>query len=176
MIAVLRDPVKRAFSAWNHYNQLFLSGSYIKAIKNKPKREGGLLYEMFYQDRVSFPTFRECLEIELDLIENRKECFEPALLRRGLYLDQLKEYWQYFPREQIYLIGFKDLVIDTIPTLKSIIEFVGVKDINWDKFIQVRKNYRPYTEIMSVEDKAFLAKYFREANNSLFKEIGMINW
>ncbi len=141
LIVLLRDPIKRAYSAWNHYRQLFETGKYIQAIQNKPRREGNLLFESFYMDRSSFPSFRECIEIELEIIE-KESGYEPALLRRGLYLSQLEEYWRFFNKEQVLIIGFKELVTDTDKTLDRVCEFLGTQRIDWSKISREPQNTR----------------------------------
>ena len=91
----MRDPARRAYSAWNHYKLLFDGGQYGTSVGQGERRHGNLLYARFFEGRQSFPSFRECIDIELEMME-RGEGFEPALLRRGLYLAQLKTYWRFF--------------------------------------------------------------------------------
>lgn len=175
MIVLIRDPVKRAYSAWNHYRQLFENDLYIETIKNYPRREGNLLYEKFFHERSSFPTFRECIDIELDLID-RNIGFEPALLRRGLYLAQLQNYWEYFDKSQIMIIGFQDFVKDTIGTLSKVTTFLGAKDISWNNITFEAKNVREYTEQMSDKDRVVCECFFKEPNQKLFEIIDRVNW
>lgn len=175
LIVVLRDPVKRAYSAWNHYKQHFETGRYITAIKNKPRREGNLLFEMFFGSRTSFPTFRECIDIELELIE-KGEGFEPALLRRGLYLQQLQTYWQYFNPEQLLILGFKDLIADTERTLNQVCSFIGITEIDWSTIDREPRNVRDYTAPISETDKQYLEDFFAEPNQALFERVGQLNW
>jgi hypothetical protein len=79
-IVVLRNPVDRAYSAYNHYRSHFAKRGYNVSIQNIPRRDGNRLYELFFRDRDTFPTFRECLDMEMELID-KPEIFEPALLR-----------------------------------------------------------------------------------------------
>jgi len=175
LIVLLRDPVKRAYSAWNHYRDIFESGMYVTAIKDKPRRSGNLLYDKFYKNRLEFPGFRECINIELELID-KGISFEPAILRRGLYLEQLEIYWKYFTKDQIMIIGFKDLVINTEHTLKKVTDFIGVTGISWGDLNPKPYNARKYQGPISEEDRLFLVGFYQEANKKLFNEIGMINW
>ncbi|MDP3300683.1 MAG: sulfotransferase [Sulfuricurvum sp.] len=175
LIVLLRDPVKRAYSAWNHYRQYFNSIPLFQEIENMPRIEGNLLFDKFFKDRTEFPTFRECINIELALIEQNIG-FEPSLLRRGLYLQQLETYWQYFNKEQIMIIGFKDLLLDIPSTLKKVTDFVGVQYINWENLNLEPKNTREYSEPMNEEDRLFLEDFFRIPNQELFDTIGKLNW
>lgn len=175
LIVVLRDPVKRAYSAWNHYNQHFKTGRYINAIQNKPSRNGNLLFDKFFKGRSTFPSFRESIEIELELID-KQSGFEPALLRRGLYLQQLEEYWRFFDAGQILILGFKDLVQDTDSVLNKVCQFVGVQELDWSKIDREPRNAREYIEPIKQEDKEFLEDFYSEPNKLLFDKIGLINW
>jgi hypothetical protein len=174
-IVLLREPIKRAYSAWNHYKQHFETGKYVKAIKNKPRKDGNLLFERLFEDRTKFPSFRECIEIELDLIR-KSEGFEPALLRRGLYLEQLEEYWKYFDDKQILILGFKDLIVETEVVLNRVCSFLGVQELDWSKKEMEAKNTREYVEPILEDDRLFLEDFYSEPNRQLIERIGPVNW
>jgi len=173
-IVILRDPVKRAYSAWNHYRDMFESDLSIE-MKHKFRREGNLLYDKFFNNRKSFPSFRECIEIELELID-KKIGFEPAILQRGLYLEQLEIYWQYFDKDQLMIIGFKDFVSDVKGTLKKVEDFVGVENYHWDNLKDEPRNKLAYKDPIKDEDRTFLESYFAKPNAALFDVIGKVNW
>ena len=176
LIIVLRDPVQRAFSAFSHYRSRFeLEEEYCINVKNRPKREGNLLYEKLLKGRQKFPSFRECIEIELDMMKSG-EGFEPALLRRGLYLEQLQAYWKYFDPSQILILGFKDLANNTFETLDAICRFLGVSRFDCDKINTESKNRGSYSEHMKEEDRVLLEEFFAEPNRQLFETIGPVNW
>jgi hypothetical protein len=175
MIVLLREPIKRAYSAWNHYRQHFETGKYISAIKNQPRLDGNLLFQNFFLGRSSFPSFRECIDIELELI-NKAEGFEPALLRRGLYLKQLEAYWKLFDKNQILILGFKDLIENTDEVLNQVCSFVGAEEVDWSVIKKEPKNAREYAEPILENDRLFLQDFFAEPNRLLFEKIGSVNW
>jgi hypothetical protein len=175
LVAVLRDPVKRAYSAWNHYKQLFENGKYRTLIGRGMRREGSLLYARFYEGRKSFPAFRECIDIELELMESGAG-FEPALLRRGLYLDQLEVYWRYFPARQMLILGFQDVIKDTATTLARVAGFLGVRDVSWNASMFKAKNSREYCAPIREEDRLFLEDFYERPNRALFDAVGKLNW
>jgi len=175
MIVLLRDPVKRTYSAWNHSRLRFESEGYVKTKKNMQRRKGDQLYEKFFQDRKIFPTFREAIEIELELMKDNA-AYEPALLRRSLYLNQLEEYWKYFDKDQIKIIGFKEFVSDVKGTLKNIEEFVDVQPHHWNNLKDEPRNSGGYVEPIKDEDKVFLENYFRASTSKLFEVIGKVDW
>ena len=175
LIVILRDPVKRAYSGWNMYKDFFDKNQVDVQIKSKPHREGDLLYKKLYEGREVFPSFRECVDIELDLIKSG-EGFEPAILRRGLYLDQLNHYWNSFGKEKILILGFNDLVKDTENTLKAITDFLEIQDVGWSFLEKEPRNTRSYTEPILESDKKFLEDFYRQPNKELFDAIGHVNW
>lgn len=175
LIVLLRDPVKRAYSAWNMYKDFLDKKQVDVLIKSKPHREGSLLYEKLYKGREIFPSFRECINIELNMMKSA-EGFEPSFLRRGLYLDQLNHYWSSFGKEKILILGFNDLVKDTNNTLKKITDFLEIEDIGWSFLQEEPRNSRSYSEPILESDKQFLEDFYRQPNEKLFNAIGHVNW
>lgn len=175
MIVILREPIERAYSAWNHYKQLFESGEFRESIQKNPKRPGNLLFDMLFKGRDAFPSFGECVELELGLIE-RSDGFEPALLRRGLYLEQLERYWRYFEQPQILILGFKDLVTDTVATLNRVCDFLGVNPMDINSIDLEPRHNREYGAPVSEEDRRILEEFYAEPNRQLLERNGAVNW
>jgi hypothetical protein len=174
-IIVLREPGARAYSAWNHYRDHFETGKYKTAILNRPRLPGNRIASRLFENRSKFPSFRECIEIELEMTVNG-EGFEPGILRRGLYLEQLEDYWKYFDREQFLLLGFKDLVRDLESTLNKVAGFLEVTPFPNSPIKSEPKNQRKYTEPMSPKDREFLDEYYKIPNSKLFEVIEPLNW
>lgn len=174
LIVILRDPVQRAYSQWNHHKYMFENG-YYHNINNKPKVPGDLRFEKFVKNRKVFPSFRECIEIEFDLIK-RGGGFTPEFLRAGLYLEQLNIYWEYFDQGQMLILGFKDLVNSTRDTLRRVFDFVGAPNYDLSSIKLEPKNKKDYVEPMKEEDRAILEEFYTEPNRQLFEAIGPINW
>jgi hypothetical protein len=174
LIAILRDPVKRAYSAWNHYRDIFDNNIMEKAIKNKNRRSNNLLYEKFFKERTEFPSFEECINIELELMQS--DIYEPALLRRGLYIDQIKQYWNYFGKNNVLTLGFMDFVDNFEYTMSHIARFIDIKDIDWNNLDRTPKNTRQYKEPINNETKNYLEDFYSIPNQRLFSEIGHIRW
>lgn len=172
-IVLLRDPVKRAFSAWNHYRLMFENNRFPE-LKNRC--QGNLLYEKYFSDRRTFPGFRECIDIELDMIE-AGEGFEPSLLRRGLYYEQLTNYWKKFDRGSLLILGFSDFMSNKEKVLNEICTFLGVDEINWmNQDTKTIKNPGNYTESIDSDVLKYLEEYYRVHNEMLFAQIGEIKW
>lgn len=99
IIIVLRDPVERAYSAYMHY-----------------VRDGW-----------------ETLSFEDALVQEevrRRDNWEFFWHYRavGLYADQVERYLRVFPRDQVHVVLFEDLVGDTPGAVKGLFSFLGVDD------------------------------------------------
>lgn len=175
LIVILRNPIQRAYSAWNHYRQIFETKERFTSFSKRPRRTDNLLFEMFFRDRKEFPKFRECINIELDLISKQKGV-EPALLRKGLYLQQLEEYWRFFEHDQVLILGFKDLINDTDNTLNRVCRFLGAEEIDWSKMDREPRNAHKYGTPINEEDKFFLEAFYAKPNSMLFDKVGVLNW
>jgi hypothetical protein len=174
LITVLRDPVKRAFSAWNHYRQTF-GNKHAEQFDESQRPGGQLLYNKLYEGRQTALSFRECLDIELELIRN-KVGFEPSILRKGLYLEQLRNCWNLFGKDRLLILGFSDLIADPKAVLNKVADFVGARDVGWDFLDPEPKNTRSYPSVLQDKEKSFLEEFYREPNRRLFAELGPINW
>jgi hypothetical protein len=105
LIAILRDPVDRAYSNWAH---LWADG--LETIED----------------------FAAACDKETERIAHG---WAPIwrYLSTGLYGQQLEYLQSVFPKEQIHLIRYKWLVEDPGPTLNAVCEFLGVdQDVIFD--------------------------------------------
>ena len=85
MIVILRNPVDRAFSAWKMRKEYH-------SLKKLPNNK-------LINDKDEFLSFRECVQMELELIEkNNPE--EPTFIRKGFYATQIACYLKYFNENQ----------------------------------------------------------------------------
>ena len=125
LIILLRNPVDRAYS---HYYR----------IRNKLDKKG--------LGRISFEEIvkrsKEKLkrgEFVLWKDEDFKEFYRYSNLIRGIYIDQIKKWCKYFPKEQMLIIKSEDLFKNTSNTLKTVYHFLNLP--NW-KNKEYRKHLR----------------------------------
>ena len=98
LIAILRNPVDRAYSNWAHLWAAGLESErdFITACHlGKSRQAAGWADFWHYIDQ-------------------------------GLYGRQLEHLFEYFPREQVFVTRYRDLREDPVPTLDRICEFLGV--------------------------------------------------
>jgi hypothetical protein len=98
IIAMLRDPVDRAYSNWNHL------------------RSDGL---------ETIPSFLDALAAEDERVARGWAPFW-HYRRLGRYAEQLRSLFQHFPRDQVLLLRYRELVDDPVETMIRVDRFLGV--------------------------------------------------
>lgn len=172
LIICLRNPIDRAYSAWNMYKLIF--------DKNKGeifKNEDLYLsiYDALYKGRVNFPSFEEAIKIEEELFST--DNLEPAILRRGLYYEQIKSYLKYFKLNDIKLIDSNDLKLNTMNEINSVCEFIGVKPFKKSQVNLKKVHKLSYADKMNNETRKKLNLFYKDSNENLFKLINRdLNW
>jgi len=176
LILILRNPIDRAFSAWNMYKQMFEAGMDFKKRLGKHPNQPNLIHEYLFKDRGSFPSLMETIEIEEELMETN-ELDEPSILRRGIYVEQIKNYLKYFDRKQLLILGFYDLFDNINITLKDICYFLGINSYHNMNIDTSPRNKRIYDRNLDPEDHKNLKYFYKDFNNELFEMLGKeINW
>lgn len=100
LIAVLRDPVDRAYSNWAHLwaDGLETIGDFMTACREEERRK-----------EAGWAPFWRYLET-------------------GLYGRQLERVFELFPREHVHVIRYRSLVDEAVPTIDAVCRFLGVEE------------------------------------------------
>jgi len=110
LIALLRNPVDRAYSHHNLNVRSKLEGhSFEQAIKREPKRLDGERQRALGDE--PYPT---------------RKLRRYSYASRGVYVDNLRAYGEYFHREQMLVIKSEDLFEKTQETYDEILRFLGL--------------------------------------------------
>lgn len=128
IIAVLRNPIQRAFSAWNmEVDRGNETLSFMAAIKTENDR-----------CRSSLPQQHKNF----------------AYLDRGFYSEQIRRIWRCFPVSQTHFIKFDDLKANPQTTFNQLCDFLQISPI---EHLQLREvNCTPYPRSMTAEEWDFL--------------------
>lgn len=179
IIAILRDPIDRAYSAYNMYKKLN-EGHGLKYYENHIKGQSIYLKKRMLDvlKHPDFPSFKEFIKVEMELFQNSKEIFwyEPGFLSRGIYYNQLKPFYENFQHENMLVIDSQRLKQRKQETLFKIIEWLKLKPIeglNLDDDHLVG-NYSRKSDSKLDET---LRSFFQAHNERLFNLIKMdFNW
>ncbi|MEJ2627881.1 MAG: sulfotransferase domain-containing protein [bacterium] len=156
LIAILRNPVDRAYS---HYYHTVRHGeehlSFEDAIQQETERLQGE-FEKFLQDD-SYYSFNH-------------QRF--SYLSRGIYVEQLKRWWRYFPREQLLILKSEDFFDDSSGVLRKVLAFLGLPDTGWEVKVKTRCQAGRYPK-MNPSTKKYLLEYFEPYNQELYELTGI---
>jgi hypothetical protein len=99
MVAVIRDPVERAYSNWTHLwaDGLEPESDFLTACRLEPERVAA-----------GWAPFWRYVEL-------------------GRYGEQLEHLYQHFPREQVLVLRYRDMVDDPARALDTVCTFLGIR-------------------------------------------------
>jgi len=153
LIAVLRDPVDRALSHYQHEVALGREPlSFEEAVDAEPERTRGeeerLVREPGYFSHA---------------------WWDYTYLARGRYAEQLERWFAVFPREQLLVLPSEELAGEPDETYAKILEFLGAPPHRLDSYPRV---YEQQYEGMRPETRRRLGEYFDEPNRRLYELLG----
>ncbi len=131
MIAVLRDPVDRAYSAWKMYR---------RQLADDPQFYERLCTTRYTPLEVarSVPRTDEEMEDFCLAVEREAECLarrqrmQCSVLELGLYGPQLAHYRELFPAEQLLVLESDQLRNDRVKMLDRVLDFLDLPEWDWD--------------------------------------------
>jgi hypothetical protein len=130
LVAVLRDPIQRAYSAWQMYRRQLAADPnvYRTLIQNHFSPEE--------QERFDTRTDAEAEDFELAVIREIEtlECgrsMEWSVVELGLYGPQLARYFELFPKNQLLVCDSSELRANRIAVLNRILQHTGLPDWDW---------------------------------------------
>jgi hypothetical protein len=157
LIAVLRDPVTRAYSHYRHE----------VALGREP---------LSFEDALAAEDERMAGELE-------RMAADPAYFSyawwnwtyraRGLYAEQLERWFAVFPREQLLVLTNDELGADTAGTVARVLEFVGAPPHGPADYPRV---YDRDYERMRPETRDDLAAFYAAPNRRLSELLGRALW
>jgi Sulfotransferase domain len=154
LIALLRDPVERAYSHYQHEVARGFEGLvFEEAIEREPDRVAGELEKM-----------------RADPSYNSFSYQHHTYLTRGRYAEQLEVWYSLFPRQQILVLGSEDFFADPDRTYRKVLEFLGVPPVSLARYEAF--NPRRYGR-MEEATRRRLIEYFAEPNRRLYELVGM---
>jgi Sulfotransferase domain len=154
LIAVLRNPVDRALS---HYQHEVRGGreslSFDEALDRESERLAG-----------------EEARLEQDPDYYSYNHHRYSYVRRGLYLEQLRRWARYFPRSQMLVLQSERLFRDPAGTTALVQEFLGLEP--HPLHVERPFRQREYDRKLPGGRRAQLAAFFEPHNRELFQWLG----
>jgi hypothetical protein len=151
LIAILRDPAKRAIS---HYLHSKRHGREPLSIEDALAQEEQRLAEPLANSRFDDPA-----------------CRHLSYKRRGHYWEQLGRFRAIYPPSQLLVLSSDELFADPELVLRRVAEFIGI-DPSFRFTDLVARNAAPNRAPVSPGVYEELERYFRPHNEQLFRMLG----
>jgi Sulfotransferase domain len=165
LIALLRNPVDRAYSNYHHQVK---NGHETRTFKEAI--EAALRFEEVAEaEKILQPGEED----EASKREPRNGDERPNLrfLRRGVYVDQLRRWSEFFSDEQMLVLKSEDFFERTPENLKRILDFLNLPD--WEPETLEVRNEGNYGRDMDPETRRRLEEYFEPHNQRLYEYLGV---
>jgi Sulfotransferase domain len=153
LISVLRDPVDRAFSHYQHE----------VALGREP---------LAFEDALAAEDKRMRGEVERMLRDSSyfsEAWWNHTYAARGRYAEQLERWFALFPREQVLVLFSDDLLQQPAETYARVLDFLGVDSYELSSYPRIFS--RDYSE-MSPVTRSRLERVFAGANAELAELLG----
>lgn len=138
LIALLRNPVERAYSHFHHVRRLGIE---------------------------QVESFDDALELDRSNDGSRYHFQRRTYLEKGLYAEQLEWWLDAFPSEQMLIFSSEQFYRDPTSVLKDVAAFLELTD--WEPAEYTHHKQFSYPK-MSDETRARLQEFYRQPNERLF--------
>jgi len=154
-IVLLRNPIDRAFS---HYNMRYQSKveelSFEQSIKCEKERTKGE-FERMLKDENYYS----------------KDYFHHSYLERGIYVNKLKRWRDYFPKEQFLILNSEKFFKDPDLIYNQVLKFLDLPVLQLQDYKKIGASFYKRSKIESHLRKE-LFEFFKPYNEDLFKFLG----
>jgi hypothetical protein len=154
LIAVLRNPVDRAFSHYKHERSQGLEPLlWEDAIRKESERIAG--EEDKLTQNPAYYSF------------NHRHY---SYLARGRYAEQLRRWLEVFPLEQFLILQSENIFVDPSKALNQCCEFLGIPNVRLE--VYKKRNVSAKFTKDNMKNREVLVHYFRPYNQQLFELLG----
>lgn len=169
IIILLRNPITRAYSAWQMYRKFYASDrdwfyKWMQRCDSKGKQNSFLKRSSSFGE-----NFEKDIIEEIEAMQDGQN-IEMPILQLGIYHQYVKHYFDYFPKDQILITTSENMKKDTKGELLKIETFIGLEPHTWtDKELMTSNaNVGKYNKGMSESEHMLLKSFYQEHNEALF--------
>ena len=168
LIAILRDPVERAYSAWQMYRKQLAGNPAFYDAWNRRIFFPEVVAALEPREPAELEDFELAIRLEADCLARGKSKVW-SLLEYGFYGEQLARYLRHFPRQQLLILHNRDLMNRTVPTLNRVLQFIDLAMWDWSKIdlspVHTNGNSAP----IPAHAAAFLREFYAASDRQLAK-------
>lgn len=188
LMVILREPVERAFSAWNMYKKEYKRDRewFHRWMERCDKNYKAGVFTP--RDVERFDSFDFAVREEIALLEHGWKfdfaigeepslwgpgrAMEAPIVQIGQYSEQLEKYLNLFDKGRILILDYKALQSDTKAVLRQVEGFLNLSFHNWDKEDLSPVFKGEYESDIPSGTRGLLNDYYKPYNERLFKIIG----
>jgi hypothetical protein len=153
LIVMLRDPVSRAYSQYQHEKARgFETASFEDALEMEEERLAG-----------------EASRLSVDPYYYSFEHQHHSYVARGIYVEQLRRWLDVFPSSQILVVDSGNLFRETDRSYREVIAFLALRDHTLKRYPTMNAHRYPP---MSDKARNFLERVFSQPNRELVDLVG----
>lgn len=173
LIALVREPVERAYSAWNMYRHRYLRNrnwffdEWISFCGSS-----GLTVLRRRDDHIFNFVQYAIDEMEFQDNNNSSVTLEAPILSHGHYYDQIQRMLSLFNESQILVLENSELRLSTVKCLQKIEAFLGIPSCDWENMNLAQVFEGEYSAPVDVTAKRLLYNYYAASNEQLFDLLG----
>lgn len=153
LIVILRNPVSRSFSNYNHMK-------FHKSSWNDPFSKNADYFDIK-------KCFKENVESEIN-----GNCKSGFILRPSLYIDQIESLLNFYKKEQLLILIMEEMSKKPEEAYRKICSFLSIEPKPLSIDLYKKMHVIPYSERMENETKRMLYELFAPYNKRLFNFLG----
>jgi len=146
LIALLRNPVDRAFSHYHHTKRI--------------GRE-----DLDFEEAIAQEKSR------VKQLENKNQAYNYTYLSSGLYAEQLKNWLNLFDRQQLLILKSEDFFDHPEAIFQQVLNFLELP--NWSLRNYRKYNYNFSAQMIEPSTRKYLREYFQPHNQKLYELLGV---
>jgi hypothetical protein len=120
-------------------------------------------YQMQVKRSTETRTFEEAMEQQ-----------DSSYLSKGIYIDQLRRWFEFFSRDQMLLLKSENFFEDPVGSLKVVLDFLDLPE--WEpeaSELQERRHKGGYKQMMDPSTRRRLETFFEPHNQRLYEYLGV---
>jgi hypothetical protein len=172
MIAIIRNPIDRAYSAWNMYRKRYeVNRNWFfeewapfccNANRNIEKR-----------DPARLSKFNDFISNELEVVDRHDgSTIEAQITPQGFYHANLYKYFSLFSENRILIIENSNLLKHTESVLRRVESFIGVSPHSWNASHLIPVFEGQYSKNIDKKTQKLLFNLYEKDSRKLFKVTG----
>ncbi len=167
IIVLIRDPVERAYSAWNMYNKRYENNRnwFFEEWLIDCNNEG---QQVAKRDAYRLLNFNDFITNELEHFGKAGQTtLEAPVIPQGFYYSHLSRYFSLFNRDQFFIIENSNMLENTKRVLCEVESFIGLQPHNWEASELTPIFEGQYSENMDNETRSLLFDLYQADREKL---------